>query len=396
MKNLFTVFLVSAFSIIFLNNGYSQTLSHHAVLYPMQSGLSKALPNTAANSRSNSLFLNPGKNTPMLSPLVLPNDSSLFYVDTTDQTKLAVVLFPSSINIDTSATNPNAPPAPDTLTGYGEHFSSPYAATKTYLDSVQFLFAVTNVGTFNNNYLLIYSTKTKTANGLLFPGVGVDSVAIDPNSFTTQNIVSDPTMPTFYIETIHMNSKLVGSKDFFVNLQSAIDPTQSLLTTDAAQNQFLLYCDEQDYTTFNAKTMRGCAIAYDDSVKNNFDLYWAGITNTTHTTPFYSNFWIIAYVSDLPSDAVNDAPLTGNSLGQNYPNPFNPSTEIKYSLADEGKVSLKVYNALGVVVATLADDIEAAGEHQVNFYGDNLPSGTYFYTLKSGAFSATKRMVLSK
>ena len=102
-----------------------------------------------------------------------------------------------------------------------------------------------------------------------------------------------------------------------------------------------------------------------------------------------------AYVSDGVS-GVNDMKLEGNVLAQNYPNPFNPTTVIKYSLATESLVSLKVYNTLGVEVATIVNDHQGVGEHQVSFFGDNLPSGTYFYTLRAGTFSQTKRMVLSK
>ena len=116
--------------------------------------------------------------------------------------------------------------------------------------------------------------------------------------------------------------------------------------------------------------------------------------NTTTQEIYYNQLVMLAYVSGTSLGVAED--LEGNALGQNYPNPFNPSTEIKYSLAKESSVSLKVYNTLGMEVATIVNDNEAAGQHQVSFLGDNLPSGTYFYTLKAGAFSQTKRMVLSK
>ena len=84
------------------------------------------------------------------------------------------------------------------------------------------------------------------------------------------------------------------------------------------------------------------------------------------------------------------------SLAQNYPNPFNPSTQISFSLEKAGMTKLDVYNLLGQKVASLVNANLAAGQHSVNFNADNLPSGMYIYTLNSGSFSVTKKMVLLK
>ena len=84
------------------------------------------------------------------------------------------------------------------------------------------------------------------------------------------------------------------------------------------------------------------------------------------------------------------------SLLQNYPNPFNPSTKITFTLPKSGTISLKVFNTLGQVVATVVDEDYIAGTHEVNFDASALSSGVYFYTLKSGNFSATKKMMLVK
>jgi hypothetical protein len=108
------------------------------------------------------------------------------------------------------------------------------------------------------------------------------------------------------------------------------------------------------------------------------------------------NMYIVAYVRDPSINAVDDVKLEGNALAQNYPNPFNPSTVIKYSVAKAGEVSLKVYNALGSEVATLVNGFVSHGENSVNFDASGLPTGTYYYTLKSGDFTQTKHMVLSK
>lgn len=83
-------------------------------------------------------------------------------------------------------------------------------------------------------------------------------------------------------------------------------------------------------------------------------------------------------------------------LGQNYPNPFNPSTKIKYSVPAAGYVSLKVFNALGQLVGTVVDFEQASGVYEVNFNAYGLSSGMYFYTLSTGNYTMTKKMMLVK
>ena len=91
----------------------------------------------------------------------------------------------------------------------------------------------------------------------------------------------------------------------------------------------------------------------------------------------------------------HEVPSTFN-LAQNYPNPFNPSTTIKYDLRSAGIVSLKVYNVIGQQVSVLADGFRNAGTYEVHFDASNLPSGVYFYTIKTNEFTDTKKMLLVK
>lgn len=83
-------------------------------------------------------------------------------------------------------------------------------------------------------------------------------------------------------------------------------------------------------------------------------------------------------------------------LSQNYPNPFNPATVINYQLPVGGQVALKVYNMLGKEVATLVNETKEAGAHSIKFDGSKLSSGIYFYTLRAGSFTATKKLTLMK
>ena len=86
--------------------------------------------------------------------------------------------------------------------------------------------------------------------------------------------------------------------------------------------------------------------------------------------------------------------IAENELIQNFPNPFNPSTEIKYALKEDGFVTIKVYDVLGRVAATLVNENKQAGFYKVSFDASNLSSGVYFYTIKTNDFIDRKKMIL--
>ncbi|RJP66585.1 MAG: T9SS C-terminal target domain-containing protein [Ignavibacteriales bacterium] len=94
-------------------------------------------------------------------------------------------------------------------------------------------------------------------------------------------------------------------------------------------------------------------------------------------------------------------------LEQNYPNPFNPTTTIKYSIPVETRhsaaggsslqfVTLMIYDILGNEVITLVNEEQPAGNYEVEFNGSHLPSGIYFYELRTGSFISTKKMLMIK
>jgi hypothetical protein len=84
------------------------------------------------------------------------------------------------------------------------------------------------------------------------------------------------------------------------------------------------------------------------------------------------------------------------SLKQNYPNPFNPGTKIIYQLKTKSNVTLKVFDVLGREVASLVNENQSAGKYEVQFNGNNLPSGIYFYKFITDGFTDIKKMILIK
>ena len=110
----------------------------------------------------------------------------------------------------------------------------------------------------------------------------------------------------------------------------------------------------------------------------------------------------IRYVLDFtattdPAVNVNEGDLLNTYyLFQNYPNPFNPSTRINYNIGEPGMVDLKVYNVLGVEVASLVNEFKNTGNYSIDFSAANYSSGVYFYTLSVNNFTQTRKMILEK
>ena len=99
----------------------------------------------------------------------------------------------------------------------------------------------------------------------------------------------------------------------------------------------------------------------------------------------------------------NDSDIIPNkiSLDQNFPNPFNPATAFHYTLAESGTIELTITDIIGRKVTTLISGYQRSGNHNLlwtgkDSNGNQVPSGIYFYNLKSGSNIITKKMTLSK
>lgn len=113
----------------------------------------------------------------------------------------------------------------------------------------------------------------------------------------------------------------------------------------------------------------------------------------------------IALISERPNKELKQENAENNT-GQdpdesyfktkNYPNPFNPNTTINYTLKSATHVNLTVYDRLGREVGVLVDESQSEGEYHIEFNGSNLPSGVYFYRIKTPEKIEVKKMVLAK
>jgi endo-1,4-beta-xylanase len=113
--------------------------------------------------------------------------------------------------------------------------------------------------------------------------------------------------------------------------------------------------------------------------------------------------WLAQYIKDYLTSVeqrVNAFP-SNFKLEQNYPNPFNPTTNIKFSISESVKTSLKIYDILGQEVTTLVDQHLRAGVYNVtwdakNYAGVKVVSGTYFCRLVAGDHVISQKMLLLK
>jgi len=152
---------------------------------------------------------------------------------------------------------------------------------------------------------------------------------------------------------------------------------------------------------FDNQLLAGCPIYYEKdgaNVAGGFGLYSFQMTSTG-LAAYFDNI----VVTQLAPDAVedNDVVPTEFSLSQNYPNPFNPNTTINYTLPENGFVSLTIHDLLGREVATLVSSEQSTGQHSATWNGKNnsgndVPSGIYLYSLSSGNYKNTMKMLLMK
>ena len=173
-----------------------------------------------------------------------------------------------------------------------------------------------------------------------------------------------------------------------------IEARTLVITQDSSITEFYCYFDDQLLT--------GCPV-YDDGpdrmVSGQFGLFAFQQGSGDGIAGFFDNLLVEALPVGIEQEPTN---LTKTSyLAQNYPNPFNPITNIDYEITKNEHVELSIYDVMGKKVKTLVSETQAPSNYNITWdatdlNGMKVPSGIYFYNLKTRSFTQTNKMVLMK
>jgi hypothetical protein len=214
-------------------------------------------------------------------------------------------------------------------------------------------------------------------------------------TFTQVDLINGPSIGgTNSIQMPFYNYTAIGARDTLLSITFANVNSTDTLRFDYSYAQYL--------STFVDSLIVNISIDGGVTYSNIFaeggsTLATAASTTLPFAPTFASDWKTFSYPLSqvLPSNVDNIKPAE-YELMQNYPNPFNPITKITYQLPIQGFVSLKVYDITGREIRIIINQQQAPGTKEIEFNGQDLSSGVYFYVLKVNDFRDVKKMVLVK
>lgn len=169
---------------------------------------------------------------------------------------------------------------------------------------------------------------------------------------------------------------------------------------------FVTYLGSDSVTIFNTSTkikgfyLDGLAVMY-VYLSDKFGLFFVRDMHDPPGAFITDNYLIGAIISDTSYGFVvsvknNNNLVTDYNIEQNFPNPFNSRTIIEYHIPRKEFVSIKVYDLRGQEIISLVNEIKDRGSYRVMVNADQFPSSVYFYRIKAGNFTTTRKMLLTK
>ena len=282
-----------------------------------------------------------------------------------------------------------------------------------------------NTGGNNNCYLSAYLNETTSGavpnnQFIAFPTVLTSDGF--PNGYINKILNIDFPISTTINDTIKIKNIPGNLTDIQVFISIQHPKISDLkINLKSPNNSEILLSDAQGGTSEN-----GYLTIFDDSLGNliTSSIFLSPWTNcvkpqnpmgTFGNTSLNGN-WVISIANNFPDfpetflgwgirfnnlnnyDSVKNANYVPDYyvLYQNYPNPYNATTKIKFDIPIPGYVRLRIFDILGRVVSSLINENMPAGTFTIEFSGNNMSSGVYFYKIETTGFSDVKKMVLIK
>ncbi|MGD8779922.1 MAG: T9SS type A sorting domain-containing protein [Ignavibacteria bacterium] len=203
-----------------------------------------------------------------------------------------------------------------------------------------------------------------------------------------------------FLDEIINDKELVSLKGEAENLMTEYygkvkDFDRAISTADAVIENY----ESDDEILCDALFRKGMMLAYQMEQPKEAIEYFATIVNNYKENPLYET---AVYQLETLGEGIIEEPEEDQAEENSgietsvYPNPFNPATTISYTLPEEGRVSIKIYDVLGREVETLVNEIRTAGTHSVEWNGSRYSSGIYFYSVTFMNQTLYKKMLMVK
>jgi hypothetical protein len=287
-----------------------------------------------------------------------------------------------------------------------------------------YLFSSSYLGYNGKNLFSIHLQKVDSSGSLLWDSLGVTLDTLNTNyyltyDFSTQSGYSTIAWPQYTGSVWDLRTQIVRSDGNTVFEYGGI-PVSTVVSPKSIVKVLPSDSSTSLYVWFDERSLRGTYAQRLDTLGNQFwdttdILVSLPELSYEHAITDGSGGFIIAGSRENFSIRAQQVSKYGNLgevitsiknenfqspqeyiLFQNYPNPFNASTVIRYEIAQSNFITIEVFNLLGQQVQTVAQRFHNPGVYSVNFSGEFLPSGIYFYKMHTDRFVDLKKMLLVK
>lgn len=246
-----------------------------------------------------------------------------------------------------------------------------------------------------NGFVEIFSTQVLKSNSYVGKVTKYSSFLFSAGNylnFMLQGVNNDATVKVQILYDIDNNGKYNDDKDILLS-------SKPISLNFSGWKEVKIKLDEENFSIVS-KFDDDFTVTEEEAIGIQFE-YETG--KNYKDSKFTTGLALISEIQNKDSftqkendsnSSINDKESYFNA--KNYPNPFNPTTTISFTLQENSYVKLTVYDRLGREVKTLIDENRNAGTHTTEFNASGLPSGIYFYRIKTDSRTEVRKMILAK